>query len=90
MRWIYAFAAVFVLIALVWQAQPQRVWIAFTAVIFWLVAANSMRCPRCRRHILDNGKGYSAPWLRTPERCIGCGREKKGLWPFQWALRPER
>jgi hypothetical protein len=59
-------------------------------VVFWAVMGNSVRCPRCRKHVLDNGLGYHAPWTKTPARCIGCGRRKDDVWPFQWLLRPER
>lgn len=91
MRWFYPLFAVAVVLMVVSLPLTgiSPVFIALGPA-FWLVMGNSLRCPRCRKHIHDNGRGYHAPWIKTPERCVGCGRRKDDIWPFQWLLRPER
>lgn len=96
MRWLYSMGAgvfLVVLLGMSLASQPATqylgylLWFGFPFV--WLVLGNSVRCPRCGKHILDNGLGYSAPWAPPPKTCVGCGREKADWWPFQWLLRPE-
>ncbi len=95
MRWYYAlFVGVVVgaVIGFAFMSQGSG-WgaaLCIGCMIAWLVGGYSTRCPRCRRHILDNGKGYHAPWMPIPRDCIGCGRGKGDVWPFQWLIRPEK
>lgn len=90
MRWYYPLFACAAIFLLVGVALAQFFWpLFFLGPIFWMVMGNSLRCPRCRRDVTDTGKGYVAPWLRTPKTCVGCGRRKDDIWPFQWAHRPE-
>ena len=90
MRWYYPLFACAAVLLLLGVALAQFFWpLIFLGPLFWIVMGNSLRCPRCRRDITDTGKGYVAPWLRTPKTCVGCGRRKDDIWPFQWALRPE-
>lgn len=91
MRWIYPLFAVAIVFLFLGVALAQFFWpLVALGPMFWLIVGNSVRCPRCRKHLFDTGKGYVAPWLATPETCVGCGRRKDDVWPFQWILRPER
>jgi len=59
------------------------------AGICCLVVLN-YKCPRCRFGI--DGKptpGYSVGYVPDPI-CPRCGRVRRGVWPFQYLLRPER
>ncbi len=90
MRWYYFLFAVAAIVLFLGVALSQFFWPLFAiGPVFWMVMGNSVRCPRCRKHLTDNGKGYVAPWLPAPETCVGCGRRKDDVWPFQWLLRPE-
>jgi hypothetical protein len=91
MRWFYLLFGVSVMVLFVGVAL-SRFFLPLVVLgsAFWLIMGNSVRCPRCRRHVLDNGRGYYAPWIKTPARCVGCDRRKDEVWPFQWLLRPER
>lgn len=95
MRWIHGVAAVCGVIAIGGLAllMGGHRWAAalfFGAPLLWLVVGNAVRCPVCRKHVLDNGRGYVAPWIETPKTCVGCGRRKDDIWPFQWLVRPEK
>ncbi len=97
MRWLYRMGGSILFVVLVGMSlageEQTRVlgyflWLGFPFV--WLVLGNSVRCPRCGKHILDNGRGYVAPWIPVPTECVGCGRgSKSDWWPFQWLLKPE-
>ncbi len=65
-------------------------WPIAVGPILWLVLGNSVRCPRCRKHVLDNGRAYQAPWILIPKACVGCSRRKDDIWPFQYLVRPEQ
>jgi hypothetical protein len=91
MRWFWALFAVAVVLLFVGVslAEVSPLWVALGPV-FWMVAGQSVRCPRCTKHVNDNGRGYYALWIKTPKSCVGCGRSKAGIWPFQWLVRSER
>ncbi|MBI5940042.1 MAG: hypothetical protein HY859_06410 [Caulobacterales bacterium] len=95
MRWVYplfGIAVVASILALVigmtvsYRLMPLIV----LGPIFWLVMGSSLRCPRCGKHVMDTGRGYSAPWLKVPQNCVGCHRRKDDIWPFQWLVRSEK
>ena len=49
-----------------------------------------IRCPRCRRSILDNGTMGQFTVQKPPaRRCVGCGRDRMWVWPLQDRLHPE-
>jgi hypothetical protein len=57
--------------------------------VAWCVAGSALCCPRCGKHIQDTGRGYYGGFAKAAETCIGCGRGKRDIWPFQRLLRPE-
>ncbi len=92
MRWIYPlfwFSVALGVIGLtVMSVFP---FLIIFSLMFWLVMSNSVRCPRCLRNVFDTGRGQGqAPWIEIPESCVGCGRDKRDVWPFQWLFRRER
>ncbi len=91
MRWFYPLFAVAVVLGAVGVslANVSLFWVALGPA-FWMAAGHSVRCPRCTKHVFDNGRGYVAPWVKTPTSCVGCGRSKDDIWPYQWLVRPER
>ena len=94
MRWwrIVPWTAPFVmLVGLVAMANLDKPisYILMVIPIAWVVAGNAICCPRCGKHVQDAGRGYYAAWIKVPETCIGCGRDKHDIWPFQRLLRPE-
>lgn len=55
------------------------------ALCYWILM--SARCPRCQY-----GLWPARAWHETqPSRhwCMMCGRDRKGVWPFQYLVRPE-
>lgn len=48
------------------------------------------RCPKCRTHLNETIQGYHGVGAVSPPDCVVCHRPKKGTWPFQWLIRPER
>ena len=55
----------------------------------WLLLTTGFaaRCPRCETHITS----YKRHWDTGPNGkwCSTCGRTRKRVWPFQYALKPE-
>jgi len=62
---------------------------AAIAVVAGLVSLN-FRCPRCRSDIDRSVEGGYGHGMTVPKTCVVCGRSKKGVWPFQWLLAPDR
>lgn len=91
MRWLWPLfgLCVIVMMTTTWGFGHLG-WPIFVGPVLWMVLGNGLRCPRCRRFVLDNAEGYYAPWLKTPKTCVGCGRRKDDIWPFQFLIRPER
>lgn len=89
MRWIYRLFWVFVVLTagLSWATLSTVPMVI--GLVFWLLMGSSVLCPRCLRHVLETGRG-SAPWIELPKSCVGCGRGKDDIWPFQWLFRRER
>ncbi len=55
-----------------------------------LGAAIGMRCPRCGLGVDSRERaGYEVGYLPSAD-CPKCGRSRRGVWPFQFLLRPER
>ncbi|WP_040308733.1 hypothetical protein [Asticcacaulis biprosthecium] len=52
---------------------------------FWI--GSSARCPRCQYTLFRSRRwGEDQP----PHRwCMMCGRDRKGVWPFQYQIKPE-
>ena len=48
------------------------------------------RCPRCRAYLGRSREGYYGIGATIPDDCVVCGRAKRGTWPFQWLVKPER
>ena len=58
------------------------------ATVFALTALN-FKCPRCRLGIDSKQRpGYRVGYIPGAD-CPRCGRTRKGVWPFQYLLRPE-
>ncbi len=91
MRWYWPIFALSVALLFVGLALSYWFW-PFLALgpLFWLIVGNSLRCPRCGKHVMATEQGYSAPWIKVPMECVVCQRRKEDVWPFQWLLRPER
>ncbi len=90
MRWIYPLFWVSVVLGVIsLTVMSVFPFLIIFSLMFWLVMGNSVRCPRCLGHVLDTGRGQ-APGIEIPESCVGCGRDKRDVWPFQWLLRRER
>lgn len=91
MRWFYPLFAISVVLLIVGVGRSHMSWpLVALGPVVWLTLGNSLRCPRCRTHVMESGRGYAAPWIREPELCVKCGRDRKDVWPFQWLIRPER
>ena len=67
MRWLYGMFGSIFFVALVGMAlageEQTRIlgyflWLGVPFI--WLVLGNSVRCPRCGKHIWDNGRGSSS------------------------------
>lgn len=87
--WFGGMAAVLASLA-VWSiSYIAGMSLALVAVAF-LGAALGMRCPRCglgvdsREHA-----GYGVGYLPSAD-CPKCGRSRRGVWPFQFLLKPDR
>ncbi|RZJ43865.1 MAG: hypothetical protein EON86_04410 [Brevundimonas sp.] len=61
-----------------------------SGAIAFLSAAAGMRCPRCRLGIDSREHGGYAVGYVPDARCPRCGRDRRGVWPFQFLFRPER
>lgn len=61
------------------------------AALALLGAAAGMRCPRCGLGVDSQyGGGYYKVGYVPAADCPKCGRSRRGVWPFQFLLRPER
>ncbi|ESQ87561.1 hypothetical protein ABAC460_19740 [Asticcacaulis sp. AC460] len=71
----------------VWSGDPG--WYDGVFVFGWamMLISSNARCPRCGLSvgISDGTWRHSAP----PQHCIGCGRNRRDVWPFQYVLKPE-
>ena len=62
----------------------------FGAFLVLGLSPYGIRCPRCRKSILDNGTTGQLTVQKLPDRqCIGCGRDRMWVWPLQDRLQPE-
>lgn len=64
-------------------------WALAVAVVFGVIGFN-YRCPRCRTYLGRSREGWYGIGATLSDTCIKCGRPKRGTYPFQWLLRPER
>lgn len=62
---------------------------AFVVAILFASTALNFRCPRCRLGI-DSKRhpGYRVGYV-PGANCPRCGRTRRGVWPFQYLVKPE-
>lgn len=61
----------------------------FASTLFLLCLLN-FKCPRCKLGIDSQGYwGYKVGYLPSDD-CAICGRTRKGVWPFQYLVAPEK
>lgn len=58
------------------------------AALFSFFVHSQVKCPRCRLHVYGK-EGFRKFGETLPQTCPRCGRNRKGVWPFQYALAPE-
>jgi hypothetical protein len=70
-----------------WSGNPG--WYDGLFIVGWLmiVVSSNARCPRCALPVGLSG----GMWRHSavPSYCIGCGRFRRDVWPFQYILKPE-
>ena len=89
---IYLFSGMAVVTAsfVLWSTNHfAAIGLAVLALALFL-AAYGMRCPRCRLGVDSRERaGYEVGYVPSAD-CPKCGRSRRGVWPFQFLLRPER
>lgn len=55
-----------------------------------LSAAVAMRCPRCGLGLDSQERAVYVIGYIPDADCPRCGRSRRGVWPFQFLIRPER
>ena len=54
------------------------------------IAGGFLACPRRGLHLSRKVGGFFAPSLKPhPDHCVGCGRTRADVYPFQRLLAPE-
>jgi hypothetical protein len=68
-----------------------RGWYLLVPGLIYTFIEFNIRCPRCgSHHSVNRGGWYHSPWDAEKPDCQVCGRTKRGVWPFQRLLAPER
>ena len=97
MRWLVPiqiayFGAFFCALYAVWIGETVGAMVFGVVVALAGLSFLELRCPRCgldvRRHSAERRLVFSVDHL--PVDCPYCGRSRKGVYPFQRLLKPER
>lgn len=90
---IYAFSGMAAVLAslAVWSSSHLAGMSLALAGLVFLGAGAGMRCPRCGLGVDSQQRGgyYKVGYVPSAD-CPKCGRSRRGVWPFQFLLRPER
>jgi hypothetical protein len=66
-------------------------WLIFAAGLSqFFVLISGLKCPSCRFGLVDDTRGYYTLSKGVRPYCPQCGRSRKGVWPYQYTLYPEK
>lgn len=57
--------------------------------IFLFVTGNAALCPRCKLNIARKATIWRHSGKPIPRYCFRCGRNRKGVWPYQFLFKAE-